>query len=687
MSVGDVPLTDEDLLALRQPPSIVPPLPAPVYGPPTGPAPAPDFIDQVNSQPLATPSAGKLPDEAAFPPPVPSEAPGMVPVAPKLPTPVPPPAPGARPGEPETAKTPLDKANADVKTAGADAEKARAVANDAEMAAAESGGALAHENAQLEGDRVVNQRLEQQDREDAAARYDAADAKAQQAVDQAAKARKDFTFRGYWADRSSTARIAGALFQALGAFGAGMTRGPNFALQILSQDMEDDHRSQVEKLQQLRDDEVQAKTGVADAREARKQALLGIQVNAAQADAMIAAQMKAAAAKSTDETFQTQVNAFAAKMQQASAQKMLEARAAVRDDLIKQMDDEAKRAETAARTRLLNAQADAGGFSRGRGKGGGGGGGAGVGGDAVSQLKAAIEAGKDGRPLTAGEIQDAANALHIPAFAKAGHPSVEAITKSVAFVKGQAAKEGAADTKGAQHALDKLPGEFKQDLATAGVATGQGGAKGLLPTNRTLQKLRAAVDSGNPLSVKEAFLAFDSAARGGAATQGSIDALTKTLGGTVDQIRNWAEGKDTGGWSAPSIERFKGAINEAIESNVKSANDAHQELVGKYYSPTYYGLKQNVESQMGLAFGSFRDAHGNQVFHVQRDHAAPGVDRTTGKKLAPGAAATAEGGRAPSGGGAVDEAKVARAQAQANNPASTPQQKANAEAWLKSVGR
>lgn len=636
MSVGDVPMTDEDLLALRQPPSIVPAPMPPVEGPSLTPPAAPDFVDQVNAQPLPAPVSGQAVDENAFPPPVPAEAPGMVPVAPPLPG-APPngPAPAAG-GAPAAPKTPLEQANQDVRDAAGDASKARKASDEAEMTVAQGGADLAHQNANFEGDRAVNQRIEQMDRDEAAARYDAADARAQQQVDQTAKARKDFTFRGYWADKSSAARIAGALFQALGAFGAGMTKGPNFALQILQQDMEDDHRSQVERLQQLKDDEIQAKTGVGDAREARKQALLGIQVNAAQADAMIAAQMRAAAAKSTDTNFQNQVSAFAAKLQNDSAQKMLEARAAVRGNIIKEQDDAAKRGEIAARTRLYNAQADAGGFARGRGKGAGGGGGGGAPSAGVEEITGLISAGKSYPELVA-----AANRLHVRIEAKAGHVSL----KSLIAGTGAAGKGDAADSKAATHALDKLQPEFNKDLAETGVATGQGGAKGLLPTNRTLQKLRSAVDSGNPLSVKEAFLAFDSAARGGAATQGSIDSLTKTLGGSLDQFKNWMEGKVSGGLSDASKQRFHEAINEAIKSNVEAAMPAHDQMVRKYYAPDYYGIKQNVESQMGV-FEGFRGPDGKPVFHVKRDAAAPGVDRTTGHKLAPGAAATQQGGGA-----------------------------------------
>jgi hypothetical protein len=54
-------------------------------------------------------------------------------------------------------------------------------------------------------------------------------------------------------------------------------------------------------------------------------------------------------------------------------------------------------------------------------------------GGAVAQLKKAIEEGSNGKPLTASEIQTKADELGIPSVAKPGQPSVENITKQVAF--------------------------------------------------------------------------------------------------------------------------------------------------------------------------------------------------------------------------------------------------------------
>jgi len=446
VSVGAAPMSDEDLLALRQPPSIVP-APDPVV---EGPSPTPpDFIDQVNAQPLAAPVSGAAPDENAFPPPVPPEAPGMVPMPPPLPGA--PPAPGAKPpgtpGAPASPKDALAQADQDVRDAATGAATAREKADQAQITAAEGGADEAHAAHNAAIDALANRQDEIDRTEKLQAQYEEADKRAQQAVDEAAKARKNFSFRSYWADKSSATRIASALFQALGAFGAGLTRGPNYALQILDKDMDDDHRMQVERLQQLSDDEVRARTGLADSREARKQALLQIQTNAAQGDAMIAAQLRAASAKSTDDNFKKNVDAFAAKLQQDSAQKLLEARAAVRNGIIKEQDDAAKRKEQEARTNLYNAQA-----AKARGHAGGGGAG---GGEAYDAFREAVLAGAP----NVGELA-----------ARAGIKPSQ-IADQVEKIRTESDKEAAAKNKGAgKSGLDETRVVRLVDGTEAGMA-------------------------------------------------------------------------------------------------------------------------------------------------------------------------------------------------------------------------
>ena len=652
MSVGDVPMSDEDLAALRRPVSIVPQTEPAVEGPALEP---PGFIDQVNAQPLAAPVSGTNQDETAFPPPVPTEAPGMVPMPPPLPGA--PPAPGAAAAPPAQPKDALAQADQDVRTAATGAAAAREKADQAQLTAAEGGAGEAHEAHNAAIDQLANKQDEIDKTEKLQAQYDAADKEAQQRVDDAAKARKNFSFRSYWADKSSATRIASALFQALGAFGAGLTRGPNYALQILDKQMDDDHRDQVERLQQLSDDEVKARTGVADAREARKQALLQIQTNAAQGDAMIAAQLRAASAKSTDDNFKKNVDSFAAKLQQDSAQKLLEARVAVRNGILKEQDDAAKRAEQAARTNLLNVQAAHGGFAR-VARGTGGGGGAGSSGDAVAQLKEAIQNGKNGQPLTAPEIQRVADGLGIPAFAKAGRPSVEAITKSVAFVQGQGAKED----KAANQEIDKRAAETKKELF---------GPKGPGTQYERLNGMTSVVQNAIAAGDKTAATAVLEEAggmlSGGKSTKNTVELLHSLQSARDELSAKWGHLTGDPGATKAYTERLNSLLNRVKEEK-----------------------RQEIDQIRARAVDAEMGEHGLAKAGKSKERALGHLSMFNGVTNADGSPRYGGGaGAQPQGGSpaAVDPRIELAQKAAKPGSGATPDQVKHAKAFLASVGR
>lgn len=667
MSLGAEPITEEELADYQERQGLAPPpvggIPAapeapeaidpslPVEGP-AAPGSAQDFIDQTNAQPLAAPVSGVIPDESAFPPPVPPEAPGMVPVAPALPTD----SLAAPNGHAPSAAPPIGSPG-DVAVAAAGAEKARKESDAADLAALTAQTQGSPEAVALAQEKADNERLRQADTEEQIRLSNEADAKAQGQIAQAQAAKKNFQFKDYWSDKSTARRIGSAIAVAFGAYGAAMTHSQNYALEILNKDMDDDHRNQVDRLNKLSDDELTARTGLADVRQARIQALTDIGVKAADADRVIAAKAAQIAAVTQDGATKAALEAFAKKRESDSADKLLQTRIGLRNAILKAEQERIKNDEIKARTNLYNAQA---GKARAKGAGGG-----------AANLNASVisEAAEQGKTLK--------DLAAMPEARGMKWTELKGIYDEGQKIAGSNADE----RKTSLHALDKLPGEFKTDLAEAGVVAGQGGAKGLLPTNRSLQKLLHAVDSDNPLSAKEAFLAFDSAARGGSATQGSIDALTKTLGGTRVQFENWMEGKSSGGLSKDAKARFREAITEAIGTNLSAANDSHDALVQKYYAPDYYPLKQHVEGQMGV-FSQFRGADGKPVFQVQRDTAAPGVDRTTGKRLPPSAATpTQPPPAAPAANPHADLARKAIA-----SPMATSAQKANAAAYLKSIG-
>lgn len=203
-----------------------------------------------------------------------------------------------------------------------EAEKlARANENAAKKEALEGGQQLATDQAKLASDQRALEERQQQEAAALQARHDKADAAATQQAAAAREAVKGFKFKDYWADKSSAARVGSALAVALGALGASLTKTPNFALQILDKKMDDDHRSQVERLQQLKDDEVMARTGIADAREARASALAALNIKGAAGLRVIKAQMEEAAARSTDANYKKMVAAKAAEWDAQAAER------------------------------------------------------------------------------------------------------------------------------------------------------------------------------------------------------------------------------------------------------------------------------------------------------------------------------------------------------------------------------
>lgn len=224
------------------------------------------------------------------------------------------------------------------------------------------------------------------------------------------------------------------------------------------------------------------------------------------------------------------------------------------------------------------------------------------------------------------------------------------VDKRMRFQEGQANRRASmtADREDARAARDdakagiKARGSLDSEFKNAMTATGlqEGKSKGLLHTNRALTEMLEAVKSNNPLLAKEAFLRFDATARGGSATQGSIDELTKTLGGTTDQIAAMLAKAKDGGWPKGFKERFEGAVAHALDQNVAQIGNGHQALVDRFYGDEYGALKGNVEGQMATIFHPVRDRNGEQVFKVSPDATATSVDYT-GKRVRNAAAPTA----------------------------------------------
>lgn len=207
------------------------------------------------------------------------------------------------------------------KAAVQEGKDARAASVEAEQQRLEGGQPLVHETAEQATKRRELEERQQREMEGLQARHDLAESSAKQQVQESQKAIKDFQFHDFWDGKSGARRVGSALSVALGAYGAGLTKTANFALQILEKEMDDDHRNQVAKLGKLKDEEVMARTGLADARQARQQALAGLSLKYAGGLRLISAQLEEAAAKSNDQNFAKGVAAQVAKLREDAAAK------------------------------------------------------------------------------------------------------------------------------------------------------------------------------------------------------------------------------------------------------------------------------------------------------------------------------------------------------------------------------
>lgn len=294
---------------------------------------APQPSDAPAGAPVGLPPLGTPIAAAAPPPPALAAVPGAPqnPLAPPAPPPLL--GPGALPKLVTDSKTTtsttsgvrqtpdLKNASLESRAAAATAKDARAQGVEAEQQRLEGGQDLAHQNAELAAKRREAEEAQQRDMQSLQERHDQAEATSKAQVEQAQKAIKEFKFRDYWDGKSGATRVGSALAVALGAFGAGLTKTPNYALQVLEKEMDDDHRTQVDNLGKLKDEEVMERTGLADARQARQQAIAGLNMKYAGGLRVISSQLEEAAAKSADQNYGKAVAASVAKLKEDAATK------------------------------------------------------------------------------------------------------------------------------------------------------------------------------------------------------------------------------------------------------------------------------------------------------------------------------------------------------------------------------
>lgn len=505
----------------------------PEFGPPT-PSPATDAI--LAQQPPAAPGIPTEDPGKQWPPSVPREAPGMV-------------LPGGQPGtqqpsggvegalgEAKSAREESDAAQLDAFKAGQEATMgpAREAAEQRKILAAES---LAKEQA-------------------VKAQYDKADATAAAEFQKTQQALKDFKFRDLWESKTTVQKIGSALSTALLAIGAGMMKTPKYAIDILQKEKDDDHAKQVAHLNQLKDEDVMARTGIADVRAARTKALADITLGDAHKDKVIAAQFEESALRAKNANSAEQANAYAKKLRLDSAEKEVSAQKMIRDFQIAEEGAKAKAAEQAALANLHNTQAAAGGYNprtgRGRGAGGGSGGGGGRG-DALSVFTAAA---------TDGKTSDADLAkMGLAAGLKPAQVATEVLRirtsgtkENILAGKADASLTAKVNDWMTRHDVKKVEGA-QHDIA------------GILKVMQDAPH--------NPHAQASAFEKSVSAARGGAATRTALEIAMQHMGGAGDTLEAKIQKFKNGEFGEQQMKNLVGAMQAQLAAQQQHGKELY----------------------------------------------------------------------------------------------------------------
>ena len=540
-------------------PAAAPPPPAPP------PAPAPTGIDAVDPTAVAQNIA------SVGQPPAPTSAP----------TATPPAAPTAVPAAP--AETP--KQTDELKAAQTEAEKSRIANDKAQVDFQKAQEPFVHQREDLANQQVANQQESIRQQREIQRRYQAAEDAANQQIQASQDAIKKFKFRDYFSDGEGgtnwVRKIGAALAAAAGAYGAGLTHGPNYALQILNKDMDDAHQHQVDELGKMKDEEVMQRTGLNDIRAARQKALADLTVNDAARDRLIGTQLEQVAARQKTAEFAPGLAKFAAQLKQDADEKDAAAKKALVELNLKLQDEQRKAHldtasidEKEALTKLHNVQAAAGGFARtahGHGGTGGGGSPSTVGANA-EELARRIRQGKDGRPLTDDEIIHAATELHIPLAGKAGVVTLDKV-RSVAKFDADAALK--AKRAGIQD--ERIENTEAKEWAK------QNGLDAINKSQRELESLEKQLkdNSNNPLNQALAVEKAVSAARGGAASKQALALALHHLGGSLDNAEGIINGWRNGTLGDKQKQNFIDFVNGQLGAAQKEGADKY-EAFNKY---------------------------------------------------------------------------------------------------------
>lgn len=552
----------------------------PTFGPPS-----PDPTDAIAAGLPPAPTGIPTRDQdQELAPAVPREAPGNVGAPAPLPG-----MPGAPAGPQGAAPTPDDDIRAGMDQVSQD----RAATNEALQRQHEG----ETEQLAIRADEAAEKRKNAEAtlaREQAAQKqYDDAEKLATTQMAQTQQALKDFKFRDLWSSKTTVQKIGAALSSALLAIGAGMMKTPKYAIEILNKEKDDDYKQQLDHLAQLKDQDVMARTGLGDVRAARARAQADITMAAAHKDRVIASQFEETSLRAKDQNSAAEGMAYAAKLKQEADEKDLSAKVQLRTFAMQDAVAKAKAEADAlneeykrAQIKNLDSLAAMHGRTKPKGSGGGGGGGAAIGG-AAEELARRIREGRDGKALTQDEMIHAANELHIPLSAKAGHVSLDSLLKTGGFVAGQAradAKLGLATDKN----LEKEVNDF----------SAQHGVKKLEYSQHKLQEVLDKLNSGNGISAMSSLMEFDAAAKGGTATESSMHAIEGRLGGAWARLKGAFAKGDSGAFGETEQNNLREAVKDALSAHKRSVAEVH-DAFGKRFDYSKPGVQQQAAGMFG----------------------------------------------------------------------------------------
>lgn len=135
--------------------------------------------------------------------------------------------------------------------------------------------------------------------------------------------------KDFWADKSTGQKVAAAFAVALSGLGnafqarAGMGAGKNGAMEVLNKAVEDDRQLQLQRIAKMRDDVAMARTGIADAREAKRALIEDTEAKYSAARAKIETDLAARMSKLLPDQAAVNTNADLVKLRESNNEKEL----------------------------------------------------------------------------------------------------------------------------------------------------------------------------------------------------------------------------------------------------------------------------------------------------------------------------------------------------------------------------